>query len=79
MSVTGPSWPSCFFPCVLEDLGSVSVVIVFGLNIWTAYSIFILKFKHSHMPDTQLDINPTCDQEIVGSTLAWSAIFFPVI
>ena len=48
-----------FFPCVFEDLGTVNVVIVFGLNIWTAYSIFILKFKHNHMPDTQLDVNPT--------------------
>ena len=78
MSITGPSWPSCFFPYVLEDLGTVSVVIVFGLNIWTAYSIFILKFKHSHMPDTQLDVNPTCDQEIAGSTPAGSATFFRV-
>ena len=78
MSVTGPSWPSCFFPCVLEDLGTVNKVIVFGLNIWTACSIFILKFKHSHMPDTQLDVNSTCDQEIVGLTPAGSATFFRV-
>ena len=70
--------PLVFFPCVLEDLGTVSVVTVFGLNIWTAYSIFILKFKHSHMPDTQLDVNPTCDQEITGSTPAGSATFFRV-
>ena len=59
---------------------TVNVVIVFGLNIWTAYSIFILKFKHNHMPDTQLDVNPTWsgdrgfDSRRVSNILSWRLI-----
>ena len=61
----------CWSQTVLES-GS------WGHSVLQTPALVILKFKHSHMPDTQLDVNPTCDQEIAGSTPAGSATFFRV-